>query len=321
MDLSQAIRDWRSQGFAVLPGYLSDEVLDPAVAELSLMFPSEQGFHNGSDPRRQRFLGDEFAGIDTFPFISTEISLLAVHDRLIHLARTLLQNDDLRIYSAEAWAKYTGAADYDQDLHRDFLNHTLVVPPHGTDQQQVEMFIYLVDVPDHLGPPHLVPATYSAGIPAKPNWFPRQDPTGSQGPDASPGTPAGFHAPARPELYEHEVSAAGPAGTVVAFQLGTFHRGTALNRPGGARFTMHVNYRHAEAEWTHRQGWADRSHDPAWYHFVERASPQQLQLFGFPPPGHPYWTADTLAGVALRYPGLDLSLWRAHMDDIRPPSC
>jgi hypothetical protein len=27
-----------------------------------------------------------------------------------------------RISSAEAWAKYTGAADYDQPLHRDYLN-------------------------------------------------------------------------------------------------------------------------------------------------------------------------------------------------------
>lgn len=32
--------------------------------------------------------------------------------------------------------------------------------------------------------------------------------------------------------------------------------------------------------------------------------------FGFPPPGHPYWTPTTLAGMALRYPGLDLAPWR-----------
>jgi hypothetical protein len=33
-------------------------------------------------------------------------------------------------------------------------------------------------------------------------------------------------------------------------------------------------------------------------------------VLGFPPPGHPYWTAQTLAGVAARYPMLDLSPWR-----------
>jgi hypothetical protein len=81
----------------------------PALAELELMFPSSQGFHDGTDPRRARFLGDEFAGIDSFPFASTETSRLAVHDLVTRLVETLLEADDLRIYSAETWAKYTGA--------------------------------------------------------------------------------------------------------------------------------------------------------------------------------------------------------------------
>jgi len=105
------------------------------------------------------------------------------------------------------------------------------------------------------------------------------------------------------------VSAAGPAGTVVAFAPDTVHRGTALTRPGGARYTMHLSFRTAAAEWAQRLGWPDRSHDPAWYRFVEGATPRQLALFGFPPPGDPYWTAEALAGVALRYPGLDLTPW------------
>ena len=55
----------------------------------------------------------------------------------------------------------------------------------------------------------------------------------------------------------------------------------------------------------------DDEHDwDRWYQFVYRATPRQLALFGFPPPGHPYWTDVTLAGTAQRYPGLDLTLWR-----------
>lgn len=304
MDLADAARDWQTNGFVVLPGYLPGEVLRPAVAELGTMFPSPSGFHDGSDPRRQRYLGDEFAGIDGFPFASPEISLLAVHDLLIRLARTLLGDDDLRMYSAEAWAKYTGAADYDQDLHRDYLNHTVLVPSEAADFQQLEMFVYLVDVPEDLGPPHLVPKEHTAHIAAKPNWLSRRAATGTAPEDG------GFGASGHAELYEREVSAAGPAGTVVAFETSTFHRGTGMTRPGGARYTMHLNYRRAEAEWAQRQAWADRSHEPAWYRFVERATPAQLALFGFPPPGHRFWTADTLAGMALRYPNLDLSPWR-----------
>lgn len=301
MDLAQVQNDWQEQGFAVLPGYLPSAVLRPAVATLESMFPSAQGFHSGRDPRRERYLGDEFAGIDSFPFASNEISLLAVHDLLVTLAQTLLDSDDLRIYSAEAWAKYTGAAGYDQDLHRDYLNHTLLVPSDDPRYRQLEMFVFLVDVPEDLGPPHLVPKAHTAGIAAKPNWFPR---------GSSPTDPAGFVAPGHPHLYDLEVSAAGPAGTVVAFESGTFHRGTGLTRPGGVRYSMHLNYRRADTEWAQRQAWADLSHSPNWYRFVAEATPRQLALFGFPPPGHPFWTPDTLAGMALRYPGLDLSPWR-----------
>jgi hypothetical protein len=294
---------WQADGFVVLPGFLPATDLAPAVAELGVMFPSADGFHDRTDPRHTRYRGDEFAGIDSFPFASAEISLLAVHDRLTGLAETLLAGTDIRIYSAEAWAKYTGAADYDQALHRDYLNHTLLVPATAPGCQQLEMFVYLADVPDELGPPHLVSSSRTAGLPAKPNWYPRAD---------GPGGEGGFVSErGRPDLYAAEESAAGPAGTVVAFQPGTLHRGTALTAPRAARYTMHLSYRPAAAEWGHRCAWADRSHDPAWYRFVSRATPRQLQLFGFPPPGHPFWTTETAAGMELRYPGRDWPAWIA----------
>ncbi len=303
MTASEPTVAWQADGFVVLPGFLPAGELAPAVAELGVMFPSADGFHARTDPRHTRYRGDEFAGIDSFPFASAEISLLAVHDRLIGLAETLLAGTDIRISSAEAWAKYTGAADYDQALHRDYLNHTVLVPGTAPACRQLEMFVYLADVPDELGPPHLVSRTRTAGLPAKPNWYPRADGSDSEG---------GFVSErGHPDLYTAEVSAAGPAGTVVAFQPGTFHRGTALTAPRAARYTMHLCYRPAEAEWGHRHAWADRSHDPAWYRFVSRATLRQLQLFGFPPPGHPFWTTATVAGMELRYPGRDWSAWLA----------
>jgi hypothetical protein len=87
-------------------------------------------------------------------------------------------------------------------------------------------------------------------------------------------------------------------------------RGTALTLPGGARYTIHLVYRPARAEWGQRMSWPMRSHEPGWYRFARRATPRQLALFGFPLPGHPYWTEATLAGTAQRYPGLDMTPWR-----------
>jgi hypothetical protein len=147
MDLEDVALAWQTDGFVILPGFLPADELTSAVGELDLLFPSAEGFHDGTDPRRERFIGDEFAGIDTFPFASTEISLLAVNHRILELAEALLDDGDIHIYAAEAWAKYTGACDYDQDMHRDYLNHTVLVPSTTPGCRQVEMFVFLNDVP------------------------------------------------------------------------------------------------------------------------------------------------------------------------------
>lgn len=74
----------------MLPGYLPAEELAPAVGELGLCFPPAEGFHDCSDSRCHRFVGDEFAGFDNFPFASPELSLLAVNHRVVRLVETLL---------------------------------------------------------------------------------------------------------------------------------------------------------------------------------------------------------------------------------------
>ena len=128
MDLDAATRSWIEDGFVVLPGYLPATDLAPAVDELGLLFPSAADFHDGADPdRNARFVGDEFDGIDGFPFASLALNRVPVCDALVELATTLLGTPDIRLYSAEAWAKYEGAADYDQDLHRDLVGQVGVV--------------------------------------------------------------------------------------------------------------------------------------------------------------------------------------------------
>lgn len=284
-----AAAEWDEQGFVVLPSFLSPSDLGAGVSELGLLFPSPDEYHDDADPERNAsFRGDEYGGLVTFPFASVELSLLAVHPHLVALARACLRTSHVRIYSAEAWAKYTGAVDYEQAHHRDFLNHTVVVPSDDPAHRNVELFVWLNDVGEELGPTHLVSTASTAGLPLVPN-------------EAEPSS--------HPRLYRNEVSAAGPAGTVVAYRGDTLHRATDLRQERGARYTLHCSFRPAADEWVGRQGWGDRSYEPAWDPFVCRASPEQLELFGFPRPGHPFWTAQTVASLGVRYPALDTSPW------------
>jgi hypothetical protein len=283
------LEDFASDGFVILPSFLSLEDLAAGVNGLPALFPTAEDFHQGVDERRERFIGDEFAGIDFFPFADVELSLLSVHPKLVALARTLLGAEDVRLYSAEVWVKYTGAADYSQNLHRDALGHTVLVPSTDPAFRQIEIFLFLCDVPEDLGPPHYVPGGVTDQLPLLPNWLPQAK---------------------VPEVYAAEVSSTGPRGTVVAYSTDTLHRGTQLVAPEGARYTIHVNFRRADAEWALRRGWATIAHEPAWYDFVARATVEQLRLFGFPPSGHPYWTEQTLRDMQVRYPSFNPAAWR-----------
>lgn len=299
-----ALAAFQRDGFVILPRCVPEAELAPAIRQLHGEFPTADEFHDNVSPERNERFRDEFNGITSFPFASVELSILAVHDRIVGLAEELLQTRELRVYSIESWAKYTGAAKYGQHHHRDFLNHTLLVPSRGA-ARQIEMFLYLTDVTSELGPPTFVPTHSTPALPALPNWYPR---TADRRDDEHP---TWVSEQGRPDLYEHEVQADGPAGTVVAYRIETFHRGTELVAPRGARYTIHVSFRAAGCDWITRRAWTDAANTEAWGQFVARATPRQLELFGFPAPGHEFWTDETLADLALRYPGIDVRNWRS----------
>ncbi len=222
------------------------------------------------------------------------LSLLAVSEHLVGLAGRLLGDNALGIYSVKAWAKFTGAVGYAQMLHRDYLNTPCWYPPIRPATGSCRYWCIGLTSP-----------TGSADGTYSPGCRPRICPPGPAGishtcpstdDDGFVSRAIGLH------LHEAEISAAGPAGTVVGFRPGALHRGTAMRTPRGARYTTHLGCRPARVKWGHRQSWAGRSHEPGWCRFVARAAPQHLARLGFPPPGHLFWTADTIAGAARATP-------------------
>ena len=287
--VGEAPKHFSDHGYVILPALLTADDLRPAQDELGLLFPTAEEFHGGRDPgRNTRFAAGAFAGIDHFPYASVEWSLLGVSAPIVELAEALLGTPAIRLYEGHNWAKYAGAADYDQPLHRDYGNHTLVVPSGDPALGEVEMFIYIHDVPEDNGPTHVVSQVYTAGLPPWPPRISRDD---------------------HPEVYAEEVSAAGPAGTVLAYKTDTFHRGTSMTNPRGARFALKASYRAVSDVWIDKLGLTERL-GPDWYRFVDRAAPRQLEMAGFPPRGHRYWTSATWSSTCQRYPNADLSGFR-----------
>ena len=100
-----------------------------------------------------------------------------------------------------------------------------------------------------------------------------------------------------------------PAGSLFIYSMRTFHRGTPFVADAG-RIAHFVTYAPAAWKWLGIMGWPVQAIKPEHRAWIEAATPAERELFGFPPPGHPYWTEETVAGVSARYPAMDMTPYR-----------
>jgi len=274
----------RERGFSLMEGFLGAEELAAAQDALWKHFPRHDEYFD--DPGRFMHLGQgQFAGVEEFPYRSWDLNRLAIHPDLVDAAERYLQTTELHLYKVELWAKYSGAVDYDQPLHRDFGSHSLVVPRPEPRYQQLTTFIYLSDVTDDDGPTCIVPYESGKDIPYTPLFLP----FGS--------------------LAEVEVPCTGPAGSVLLYRTDILHRGSDFTGTRRSRFSLLADYQVRGTTWGGKMAWPKQSPE-RWAKFIPQCSVRQRDLFGFPRPGDPYWVDQTLEGVAARYPGIDLDPYR-----------
>jgi len=291
------LTELRERGYLVFEGFLGADELAAAREALWLHYPTPEEFF--ADPAAHGWLAaDQFAGLIRAPWRSWDLNRLAFHPDLLDLAERFLGSADLRLYDSELWAKYAGAVDYDQSHHRDFGNHTLVVPKRSDPAPQITSMILLSDVGEEDGPTKVVPLSIAEGIP----YWPKTLDEGTND-YAAKYLPAGTFA-------DEEVSVTGPAGTLFTYRPDTLHRGSRMTAERAARFTLLTNYDVWGPRWTGRVGWSERALNPAWRELIERATPRERSVFGFPAPGDAYWDEQTLADTQARYPRADMTPYR-----------
>jgi hypothetical protein len=294
MSLNADKQRWEEDGWVVVENLVSSEAITAAQEALPALFPTAEEFAQDADPERNRpFRVDSHTVIPQFPFESNALNDLVLHDRIIDLAEEYLEMTDIRLYQGMVSAKYgLGALEDEQLLHVDYGNHTLVVPRPEVGYQQLELFIYLSDVTPETAATRMVSRQLTGEIPTNRTYL----------------NPAEYDS-----LYQAEVPASGPAGSILIYRPDVYHRGVRMTQPGGARFMLHVSYKPANTDWLGSQAWPSAAEGLPWHLFMQQTNVRQLNKLGFPPPGHAYWTPATLAGVSLRYPLLDMTPWSEAM--------
>jgi hypothetical protein len=306
------IKTWREEGWILLDGLIGTDEIDAASDDLRLLYPTPEDYHADPQGVTERWKGrpaqseedfvwpDEGVGFRPeqhvwnalFPFPgSGALNRLLVHPSLVDFAERALGSEDIRLYQAQASAKYSGSTNFEQPMHID-RNHSWL--PAGTESPwwNLQGFLYLSDVTEAANPTRLVPLAHSGQV----------------------TSPYGVVLPEwDPELYGAERPAPGVRGSFLAYRSNVYHRGAPFGSPGTARFTVGICFKHAGQDWIGYDQQQSRSTGPDWTRFVEGSTPRELELFGFPPPGHPVWDEGVLEKTALRYPELDLEPWRAKL--------
>jgi hypothetical protein len=290
---------WHTRGWVVLDSLVGRDEIDEAVLDLWDVYQTPEDYHANSNEGRSKLRQssdfgpgwDQFAGLRQFPLPSVTLNRLSVHPSIIDAVQRILRTPDVRLYQAQTWAKYTGDADYEQDMHCD-RNHSLVPLPLREPYWHVEGFLFLSDVDADCGPTHVANLEDTADRDRQSRPTRNED----------------------PELYRIEQAATGPRGSMLLYRPDVFHRGTAMTRPGGSRFLFNISYKPAANELVQYTPLPPRSATAEFTAFVAALDMQQLAAIGFPMPGDPVWDDELLEITQRRYPDLDLAPWRVAVE-------
>lgn len=287
-----AIDELRTEGFTRVDGFLTTDELAEIAEPLAAELPTREAYH--AEPERYAHLVEtQFTGNLKYPYSHMALNRLAYHPDLIDAAERFHGTTDIDLYKVELWAKYSGAIDYEQGLHRDFGNHTMLVPRADGAWPQMTTILLLSDVTKKDGPTMAVPLSASKNIPLHVRHANKRE---------------------HPRLYMSQVPLIGPAGTLYIYRTDVFHRGSSMKGKERARFIYMADYKARGTTWQGKMAWPDTAIRGDWEPIMADATPRQREVFGIPGPGHEYWNEQTIADVEQRYPGWDMTPYREALE-------
>jgi len=315
------IKSWREQGYAFVSGLLPKALLSELRSDAQSFYPNPEDAnvadynHFGSN------------GHFVFPSDYSSANSVSLHPNLLRAVADLLGVEiaELRLTQSDLWPKYGGngledrSENRDQRIHCDYPNHTLTHPPEWDRPEAVEIIIYLSDESECQGstavvpklgsddPAYRWPIVNTPGV-AGSNYVDDKAKAERYMRELNPDA-ADFR---QKELYEREVKTRYQMGDVIFYRHDTWHRGTPVAQ-GALRLVQNMTFKKATSDWVSvlHSGWAwslyRAGHGPE--KLIAELSPDQRTVLGFPPPGHDYWTEQTLEAVEARYKpfGIDMT--------------
>ncbi len=277
------IDHYREHGYAIVESLLTPDEIKRTLDEIETLHPGWVDFLR--DPTGAR--PEDWARTGTnrrqvrFTFPGEQLNRNTLHPELRRFASIMAGGNPIVCEQSDLSFKSFGhPSDQEQQMHCDYANHTLTYPPDLPRYWQTAYLLYYTDVDEDLAP---------TAVCSKQHYPERIL------------APAVYSPEARPALYENEVKGidrAGGSGPGLQ-RMRTFHRGTRFKRgrraarPVQSNHTMHAD---PGCPWVGIVGWPEQAVYGSFRRWIEAASLDERELLGFPAPGHPYWTVETLDG-------------------------
>lgn len=233
-----------------------------------------EGFHQLYPPYetwlaqgKPKVAWDQKSGANLFPWDNRGLNGLATHPDIIDAAERIIGTREIRLCDGDISVRYAGDESV-TGFHVDFGNNTLG-PYVPRDHSNISFIVNLEEIKAGMAPTLIVP-------------------------DGKPDN----------EGVEMIV----PAGSVCIYSsISTRHTSTPFTAPTGYRANMWAIYCRKDRPWDGGRSFSYKggASNSAMARFIAEATPRQLELLGFPPPGDALWTPDFTSRMAHRYPGFD----------------
>ena len=203
---------------------------------------------------------------DDFPYADQFFNQLIVDWDIIKFVQRILSTEDIHFRYAHNWARYPDPSGIEPKLHIDNGNNSLLPANADNRYGQISTWYFPETVPADQAPMRIIPAPHGMDL------------------DKSQYLTV-------------------PAGTIMIFNTHIWHSATLFTGKAGQRYSVTRIYGRADHYWEGVRSYTNRGRDEHLCTFIGTLSAREREIFRFPPAGHEYYTAETLAALEEQYPG------------------
>ena len=203
---------------------------------------------------------------DDFPYADMLFNEFIIDWDLIEFVQRALDTEEIHFRYAHNWARYPDPGAEQRPLHIDNGNNSLLPPNSDVRYGQISTWYFPEAVDENQAPMRIVPKAHGKDL-------------------------------------SKQVLLTVPAGTIMIFNAHLWHSATVFKGSEGQRYSATRIYGRADHYWEGVSSFTNLGMNEHFRAFIGRLPARERELFRFPPPGHEYYTRETLARLEEQYPG------------------